>query len=155
MKLSLKGLSVRPTNFKVWNISCLQSTAIQYMLRHLYCVVHFIGLCDFQYLPMVPNSESQSDNSDKFLSILEQAVPQKLEPLDWINDTSAPIFLSPPVFSRMDTPMVNMALFTVYSGSTPTCDHCFYVSRITPSKRTFLVHLMDLSSLATVTSSDG
>ena len=64
------------------------------------------GLCDFQYLAMVPNTKVTEENPDKFVSILEKVVPEKLETLDWINDKEAPVFLSPPVFSRMDTPMV-------------------------------------------------
>lgn len=65
------------------------------------------GLCDFQYLPMIPNPDASNDETlDKFISILEQVVPQKLETLDWLKEP-APIFMSPPVFSRMDLPVVS------------------------------------------------
>lgn len=57
---------------------------------------------------MVPNPEaSTNDLADKFISILEQIVPQKLESLEWINEP-APVFMSPPVFSRMDLPVVSL-----------------------------------------------
>lgn len=65
-----------------------------------------LGLCDFQYLPMIPNLEAKSEEADdQFCSILERILPQKLESLEWLKE-DAPVFLSPPVFSRMDVPVV-------------------------------------------------
>jgi len=68
----------------------------------------FLGLCDFQYLPMVENTDKE-ELADKFMSILELVVPQKLESLEWLHE-DAPVFMSPPVFSRMDLPVVSRIL---------------------------------------------
>ena len=56
---------------------------------------------------MVPNLDESDELADKFISILEQVVPQKLESLDWLEEP-APVFMSPPVFSRMDLPVVSL-----------------------------------------------
>ena len=56
---------------------------------------------------MIPNPAAKNDTTvDKFVSILEKVAPQKLESLEWL-DEQVPIFMSPPVFSRMDLPVVN------------------------------------------------
>jgi hypothetical protein len=47
------------------------------------------------------------ENQDPFLSIVPKVVPQGLETLDWLNEPS-PIFMSPPLFSRMDVPVVSL-----------------------------------------------
>lgn len=64
----------------------------------------FLGLCDFQYLPMLPNPTPNAENSDKYISILHKLLPEKLESISWIKEDQA-IFLAPPVFSRMDAPV--------------------------------------------------
>jgi len=65
----------------------------------------FTGLCDFQYLPMEKVAPVPTDGkSDKFVSIIDQVVPQKLTTVDWLNGPG-PVFMSPPVFSRMDVPV--------------------------------------------------
>jgi len=65
----------------------------------------FAGLCDFQYLPMEKNTVAPTEeNPDKFVSIIDQVVPQKLATVDWL-DGPGPVFMSPPVFSRMDVPV--------------------------------------------------
>lgn len=56
---------------------------------------------------MVPNADTtRKELTDNFVSILELVVPQKLETLEWLEE-SAPVFMSPPVFSRMDLPVVS------------------------------------------------
>lgn len=54
---------------------------------------------------MIPNPDAKSEEDGQLVSILEQILPQKLESLDWLKE-EAPVFLSPPVFSRMDVPVV-------------------------------------------------
>ncbi|XP_057370022.1 general transcription factor 3C polypeptide 5-like [Daphnia carinata] len=77
-------------------------TKLEGVIRKTY---RFLGLCDFQYLPMVANTDTtRKELTDKFVSILELVVPQKLETLEWLEE-SAPVFMSPPVFSRMDLPV--------------------------------------------------
>ena len=66
-----------------------------------------LGLCDFQYLPMLPNPTPNAENSDKYISILHKLLPEKLESISWIKEDQA-IFLAPPVFSRMDAPVVSL-----------------------------------------------
>ena len=71
----------------------------------------FTALCDFQYLPMEKKADGpddKPDEQDEFVSILEKAVPQKLETLDWLEEADVPIFMSPPLFSRMDVPVVSL-----------------------------------------------
>ena len=46
------------------------------------------------------------ENPDKFVSIIDQVVPQKLATVDWL-DGPGPVFMSPPIFSRMDVPVVS------------------------------------------------
>lgn len=57
---------------------------------------------------MVANTDGK-ELADKFMSILELVVPQKLESLEWLQET-ATVFMSPPVFSRMDLPVVSIIL---------------------------------------------
>jgi len=57
---------------------------------------------------MVANTDGK-ELADKFMSILELVVPQKLESLEWLQE-AAPVFMSPPVFSRMDLPVVSIIL---------------------------------------------
>merc|ERR1712071_172725 len=65
----------------------------------------FTGLCDFQYLPMEKIDQSAvKENGDLFVSIIDQVVPQKLTTVDWL-EGPGPVFMSPPVFSRMDVPV--------------------------------------------------
>ena len=71
-------------------------------------IVALIGLCDFQYLPMVRNPRPNVENPDKFISILHKLLPEKLESLSWIKEEDQAIFLAPPVFSRMDAPVVSL-----------------------------------------------
>ena len=47
------------------------------------------------------------ENQDPFLSIVPKVVPQGLVTLDWLNEP-CPIFMSPPLFSRMDVPVVSV-----------------------------------------------
>lgn len=71
----------------------------------------FSALCDFQYLPMEKNPDHRAGgDGDPYRSIIDQVVPQKLVSLDWLDEPS-PIFMSPPLFSRMDMPVVRAAFF--------------------------------------------
>ena len=47
------------------------------------------------------------ENGDLFVSIIDQVVPQKLTTVDWL-EGPGPVFMSPPVFSRMDVPVVSL-----------------------------------------------
>ncbi|EFX88540.1 hypothetical protein DAPPUDRAFT_310750 [Daphnia pulex] len=76
-------------------------TELEGVIRKTY---KFLGLCDFQYLPMAANTDGK-ELADKFMSILELVAPQKLESLEWLQEADAPVFMSPPVFSRMDLPV--------------------------------------------------
>jgi len=83
-----------------------------FILNSMYIEPFFSGLCDFQYLPMEKNEQSPTEeNSDKFVSIIDQVVPQKLTTVDWL-DGPGPVFMSPPVFSRMDVPVVSLEIVT-------------------------------------------
>ena len=56
------------------------------------------GLADFQYLPM------SKEKDGTYKSVLDQIHIQKLEPRTWL-EKEAPLFLPPPIFSRIDNPM--------------------------------------------------
>ena len=66
----------------------------------------FMGLCDFQYLPMEPVDNIKDNSGDTFTSLIDRVVPQGLVNLEWI-EGSGPIFMSPPLFSRLDIPVVS------------------------------------------------
>ena len=60
----------------------------------------FNNMCDFQYLPMVYDRETNSHTS-----IYSQVYPgnESLVPSSWL-EQSAPLFIPPAAFSRMDLP---------------------------------------------------
>lgn len=55
------------------------------------------GMCDFQYLPMVPNADGS------FKPVLNDLVPTSVEDSSFLKK-EAPLFIMPGNFSRMDTP---------------------------------------------------
>lgn len=57
----------------------------------------FEGMCDFQYLPMVPNADGS------FKPVLNDLVPTSVEDSSFLKK-EAPLFIMPGNFSRMDTP---------------------------------------------------
>ncbi|KAK3864002.1 hypothetical protein Pcinc_030264 [Petrolisthes cinctipes] len=65
-------------------------------------VVHttytFNNMCDFQYLPLITSEDCMSH-----VCVYDQLVPQGMESADWLNQ-SAPLYLPPAAFTRMDTP---------------------------------------------------
>lgn len=57
-------------------------------------------MCDFQYLPLVTSEDFTSH-----VCVYNQLVPQGMESADWLNQ-SAPLYLPPAAFTRMDTAQV-------------------------------------------------
>ncbi|KAG8239004.1 hypothetical protein J437_LFUL005061 [Ladona fulva] len=61
-------------------------------------VYRFTGMCDFQYLPAV------SDSQGKLKSIYEEVVPIGVRDYSWLTNPDVSLFVPPPSFSRMDMP---------------------------------------------------
>lgn len=65
-------------------------------------VVHttykFNNLCDFQYVPLVSSEDGLGQ-----MCVYDQLVPRGMEKADWLSQ-SAPLYLPPAAFTRMDTP---------------------------------------------------
>ena len=60
--------------------------------------VFITALADFQYLPMIKNDKGEYESK------VDQLVLKKMEPKSWL-DAETPLFIPPPIFSRIDKPV--------------------------------------------------
>ncbi|CAD7086135.1 unnamed protein product [Hermetia illucens] len=77
-------------------------THVVEILGHCKKSIKFTSMCDFQYLPIVRNPQT-----NHFEYIYDRIMPQGLPPVDWLKDPEQPLLLVPSVFARCDNMQTN------------------------------------------------
>uniref|UniRef100_A0A1A9W049 Transcription factor IIIC subunit 5 HTH domain-containing protein n=1 Tax=Glossina brevipalpis TaxID=37001 RepID=A0A1A9W049_9MUSC len=90
----------KPPQYKVIQVKGLHLKVRFCVCNNLYLIMSFLfpGLCDFQYLPLVPHTE----NKHELKMMMHSIMPQSVIDLDFFNRTEVPLITVPTMFARYD-----------------------------------------------------
>ncbi|XP_071442743.1 general transcription factor 3C polypeptide 5 [Hetaerina americana] len=92
-KTEVNGENVESLNEDAGEVISCESTVV----GKITTVYKFSSLCDFQFLPLM------SDSNGNSRCVYEDVVPYGVKDYSWIMNPDASLFILPPSFSRMDT----------------------------------------------------